>query len=133
MSDDGKCDSEIRSRPAMGKAAVGQMRPILRNLGICMQTKMRFLMACVWSVMLFGCDNGRISRAMRNRNEAAEMRFVWRMLRTPSTARRTNEEVLRRAGLKRELTTMIRRRQIGCLWGSLSGNGLEKDCLLGMI
>ena len=33
MSDDGKCDSEIRSRIAMGKAAFGQIRTMLRNFG----------------------------------------------------------------------------------------------------
>ena len=47
VTDDGKCDSEIRLRIAMGKAAFGQMRTILRNLGIGMQTKMRLLKAYV--------------------------------------------------------------------------------------
>ena len=61
------------------------------------------------------------------------MWFARRMLRIPWTARRTNEEVLRRAGVKRELMTMIRRRQIGFVGHILRSNGLEKDCLLGMI
>ena len=67
VSDDIKCDSEIRSRIAMGKAAFGQMRTILRNLGIDMQTKMRLLNAYVWSVMLFGCESWTTSKEMKGR------------------------------------------------------------------
>ena len=55
------------------------------------------------------------------------------MLRIPWTARRTNEEVLRRADVKRELLKMIRKRQIRFVGTILRGNGLKKDCLLGMI
>ena len=108
LTADGKWDSEITSRIAMGKAAFGQMRTMLRNLGIGMQTKVRLLKANVWSVMLFGCESWTISKEMRRRLEAAEIWFVRRMLRIPWPARRTNEEVLRRAGVKRELLTMIR-------------------------
>ena len=38
---------------------------------------------------------------MRRRLEAVEMWFVSRMLRIPWIVRRTNEEVLRRAGVKK--------------------------------
>ena len=38
-----KCDSEIRSRIAMEKAAFGQIRTILTNLGIGIGTRMRLL------------------------------------------------------------------------------------------
>ena len=133
MNDDGKCDSDIRSRIAMGKAAFGQMRTILRNLGIGMQTKIRLLKAYVWSVMLLGCESWTISNEMRRRLETAEMWFVRRMLRIWWTARSANEMVLRRAGVKSELMTMIRRRQIGFVGCIFRGNFLEEDCLLGMI
>ena len=73
MTDVGKCDSGTRSRIAMGKATFGQMRTILRNLGIGMQTKMQLLKAYVWLVMLFGCKSWTISRKMRRRLMAAEM------------------------------------------------------------
>ena len=43
------------------------------------------------------------------------MWFIRRILRVPWTARRTNEEVLQMAGVKRELMTQIRKRQLGFL------------------
>ena len=61
--EDGKCDREIRSRIAMGKAAFGQIRTILTNLGIGIETRMRLLKTYVWSIIL------TISKEMRRRLE----------------------------------------------------------------
>ena len=63
----------------------------------------------------------------------AEIWFYRRMLRIPWTARRTNQEVMQRAGVGRELTTVLMKRQVGILGHLLTGNGLEKDCLLGIL
>ena len=63
----------------------------------------------------------------------AEIWFYRRMLRIPWTARRTNQEVLRRPGDGRDLITVIMKRQVGFLGHLLRGNGLEKDCLLGVV
>ena len=71
----------------MGKAVFGQMRTILRNLGIDMQTKMRLLRTYVWSVMLFWCNSWTTSREMRKKIEAAEKYLIRRMLWIPSKAR----------------------------------------------
>ena len=117
----------------MAKAAFGQLRKILVSLAIIIRTRIRVLKAYVWSVLLFGCEAWTISKEMRKRLEAVEMWFYRRMLRVPWTARRTNHEVLQMAGVNREIMTLVRRRQLGFLGHTLRGNGLEKDCLLGMI
>ena len=70
---------------------------------------------------------------MRKRLEAAEIWFYWRMLRILWTAGKTNQEMLQRAGVGRELMTVIMKRHVGFLGHLLRGNGLEKDCLLGMV
>ena len=70
---------------------------------------------------------------MRKRLETAEMRFVWKELRISWRARKTSEELLRRAGAKKELMTMIREKQIGFVGHILRENGLGKECLLGII
>ena len=133
IHEDGKCDTDIKSRIGMSKAAFGQIRKILISLSINVRTRIRVLKAYVWSVLLFGCEAWTISKEMRKRLEAAEIWFYRRMLRVPWTARRSNEDVLRMAGTKRELLSVIRKRQLGFLGHILRGNGLEKDCLLGMV
>ena len=78
VSEDGRCDREIKWRIAMGKAAFGQLRTILRNLGIGMETKMRILRTYVWSVILFGCESWTISKEMRRRLEAGSVyELIW--------------------------------------------------------
>ena len=49
------------------------------------------------------------------------------------TARRTNIEVFQMARIMRELMATIRNRQLGFLGHTLRGEGIEKDCLMGMI
>lgn len=102
MSDGGKRDSEIRSRNAMWNAAFEQVRTILRNIGIDIQTKIGLLKTFAWSVMLFGCKRLTINKEMRTRLEAAEMCFVRRLLSILLRARRTDKEFVRSVGVKRE-------------------------------
>ena len=59
--------------------------------------------------------------------------FILRMLRIAWTDKVTNEEVLRRAGLKRELMRSIEMRQLQFLCRILKAQGLESECLLAMI
>ena len=61
------------------------------------------------------------------------MWFIRRVLRIPWTDKVTNEEMLRRAGLKRELMRSIEKRQLQFLGHILRAQGLESDCLLARI
>ena len=70
---------------------------------------------------------------MRKSLEATEMWFLRRMLRTPWAAGRPNKEVLQISGTKRELLTVIMKKQLGFLGHVLRRDGLESTCLLGMI
>ena len=133
ITEDAKCETDIRARIGMAKAAFGQLRKILVSMSINIRTRVRLLKTYVWSVLLFGCEAWTVSREMQKRLEAAEMFFYRRMLRIPWTARRTNEEVLQMAGVEREMMNFIRKRQLGFLGHILRGSGMERNCLLGMI
>ena len=133
VQDDARCEGDIRGRIGMAKAAFGQLRKILVNLSISRRTRARVLRTYVWSVLLFGCEAWTISKEMRKRLEAVEMWFYRRMMRIPWTARMTNQEVLQRMGVTRELMTVIRKRQLGFLGHMLRRSGMEKNCLLGMV
>ena len=133
VDEDGRCDAEIRSRIGMAKANFGQMRRILTSLNLSRGIRLRILKSYIWSVLLYGCETWTVSRKMKKRLEATEMWFIRRMMRIPWVARRTNQEVLQMAGMSKELMTTMRRRQLGYLGHVLRRDGLERDCLLGMI
>ena len=133
ISEDGRCDDEIRARIGMEKANFGSMRRLLTNLSMDGQLRLRVLKCYVWSGLMYGCESWNISTEMQKRLEAAEMWFMRRMWRVAWTARRTNLEVLRMAGTSRMLLSTIRKRQLKYLGHVLRGRSLEKDCLLGMV
>ena len=66
----------------------------------------RVLKTHVWSTSLFGCI-ARTNREIRRRLEVVKMWLLGRMLRVSWTARMTNQEVMQRAGVSWELTTVI--------------------------
>ena len=101
VDEDGKCDTEIRTRIGMAKTNFGKMRGILTNMSLNTALRVRILKSYVWSTLLYGCESWTIKADMRRRLEATEMWFLRRMLRVPWTARRTNEEVLQMAGVSR--------------------------------
>ena len=133
LSEDGRCESEIRTRIGMAKANFGKMRTLLTNLGLDAQLRLRILKCYIWSGLLYGCESWTLSAEMKRKLEAAEMWFLRRMWRVPWTARRTNVEVLQMANTSRTLLTTIRKRQLKYLGHVLRGQSLEKDCLLGMV
>ena len=131
ISEDGRCDAEIKSRIAMAKGNFGKMRRILTNLSLGMNIRLKLLKCYVWSTLLYGLEHQwsneeEAAEMWSNEEEAAEM-FIRRMLR------RTNEEVLGMAGMERVLMATIRRRQLGYLGHAIRADGLEKSVLLGFI
>ena len=95
--------------------------------------RLRLLKCYVWSVLLYGSETWTLDRKLKKRLDAAEMWFLRRMLRVPWTARMSNERVLERAGVERQLLRVLRTRQLRFLGHLLRGNGLEREVLLGRI
>ena len=83
VSEDGKCDAEIRSRIAMGKARFGQMRRILTSMSLSSEVRLRLLKSYIWSGMLYGCESWTIIKEMRRRLEAAEVWFIQKNAENP--------------------------------------------------
>ena len=91
------------------------MRGILTNMSLNSEIRLRILKIYIWSGMIYGCESWTFSKEIRPRLEATEMWFLRRMLRILWTARRANKEVLLMSGTKRELLTVIMKRQLGIL------------------
>ena len=117
----------------MSKVNFRKMSTILTNMRLNIQTRKRVLKCFIWSVLLYGCETWTISSVMRKRIEAAEMWYWRRMMRIPWKARLTNEEVLQMVGEGRQMMTAIRKRQLGYVGHMIRENGVEKNCLLGMV
>ena len=66
---------------------------ILKSRDITLPTKVRIVKAMVFPVVMYGCENWTIKRAEHQRIEAFELWCWRRLLRVPSTARRSNQSI----------------------------------------
>jgi hypothetical protein len=90
IDDTGSCDSEIRRRIQLGRAAMTQLTKVWRDRQITRTTKIRLVMTLVFSIFYYACETWTVKEADRRRIDAFEM-WVWRrLLRIPWTAHRTN-------------------------------------------
>ena len=133
IAKDGRSESEVVTRIGMAKSSFGKVKKVLTNMELDWGIRLRLLKCYVWSVLLYGSETGTLDRKLKKRLDAAEMWFLRRMLRVPWTARMSNERVLERAGVGRQLLGVVRTRQLRFLGHVLRGNELEKEVLLGRI
>ena len=131
ISEDGRCDSDIKTRIAISKTAFNKVKSLLTNRSIPMSLRRRFLKSYVWSTMLYGCEAWNISSAMQKKIEAAEMWFYRRMLRISWTEHATNVSVLQRVGAGLEMMRSIRQRQLRFLGHVMRDGKLENLCITG--
>ena len=68
---------------------------ILKSRDITLLTKVRLVKAMVFPVIMYGCESWTVKNAERRRIDAFEVWCWRRLLRVPSTARRSNQSILK--------------------------------------
>ena len=133
ITQDARSNKEIERRILIAKNSFNNMRNLLKNNRINVQTRVRALKTYIWSTLMYGAESWTINRAIKGKLEAVEMWFYRRMLRVSWRDRVTNEEVLRRVGQQRTLLAELRKRQMNFLGHVLRNEKVEHLCLTGMI
>ena len=99
IEDSGSCKGEILRRLALGRAAMTGLNKIWKDKDITITTKCRIVNASVFPVVLYGCESWTIRKAERRRIDSFELWCWRRLLRIPWTARRTNNQLLKKLKL----------------------------------
>ena len=94
----GKTTPEIRRRLAMATSKLKKMTNIWK--GQCIDTKMRILKSIVFPTATYGCEAWIINKRDSTKITAFEMKCYRKILRLSWTEKVSNEEVLRKIGLK---------------------------------
>ena len=68
---------------------------ILRSRDITLPTKVHLVKAMVFPVVMYGCERWTVKKAECTRIDAFELGCWRRLLRVPSTARRSNQSILK--------------------------------------
>ena len=133
VTQDGRCVEDIKTRIAIAKNAFTKIKAMITNRAISINLRKRFIKAYVWSTLTYGFEAWTINKEMERRIEAMEMWCYRRMLKIAWTERVSNEQVLIRAGAKREMMRMIRRRQLRFLGHVMRRQQLESNCMTGRL
>jgi len=93
----------------------------------------RLMKALVWPVVTYGCECWTLRKNEETRLEAFEMKGLRKILRISWTAKKTNEWVLDKAGVKRELLDTVKARKLANYGHTMrkQGNCLEKEIMQG--
>ena len=130
MTDDGRCENEINSRIAQAKEAFGDRKELLTK-SLEKSTKVKIVKTLVWTKLLYGSETWTLKKEDIRKLEALEM-WLWRRMEKISWKDRiSNEVVLRRVGVERELITMLRSRKKSWIGHVLRGDGLLKEVIEG--
>jgi len=88
--------------------------------------------ALVWPVAIYGCESWTLRKNEETRLDAFEMKGLRKILRVSCTAKKTNEWVLNKAGVKRELLDTVKARK-HTMTMRKQGSCLEKEIMQGTI
>jgi len=64
--------------------------------------------ALVWPVATYGCESWTLRKNEETRLDAFEMKGLKNIVRVSQTAKKTNESILNKAGVKRELLDTVK-------------------------
>ena len=103
----------ISTRLNKEQAIKASLQKIWRTHSIPISTKIRLMKALVWPVATYGCESWTLRKNEETRLDAFEMKGLQKILWVSRTAKKTNEWVLNKAGVKRELLDMVKTRKLG--------------------
>ena len=92
---DGDCSHEIKRHLLLERKVMTNLDSILKSRDITLPTKVHLVKAVVFPVVMYGCESWTVKKAEHRRIYAFELWCWRRLLRTPWTARRSNQSILK--------------------------------------
>ena len=92
---DGDCSHEIKRCLLLGRKVMTNLDSILKSRNITLPMKVHLVKAMVFPVVMYGCESWTIKKAECRGIDAFELWCWRRLLRVLSTARRSNQSILK--------------------------------------
>jgi len=112
ITEDGECTSEFRTRLNRRQAIRASLQKTWKSHSIPISTKIRLMKTLVWPVAIRPIRLWKLDWTFRKNKEtrldAFEMKGLRKILRVSWTAKKRNEWVLNKAGVKRELLDTVK-------------------------
>ena len=92
---DGDCSHEIKRHLLLGRQAMTNLDNILKSRDITLLTKVCFVKAMIFLVVMYGYESWTVKKAEHRKIDPFELWCWRRLLRVPSTARRSKQSILK--------------------------------------
>ena len=92
---DGDCSHEIKRCLLLGRKAMTNLDSILKSRNIILLTNVYVVKAMVFPVVMYKHESWTIKKAEHRRIDAFELWRWRRLVRVPSTAKRSNQSILK--------------------------------------
>jgi hypothetical protein len=120
MSHSSKCKYIINCSRAVTKIRIAKatatlkaMDKIWRSKAIKMETKMKVIQTCIFSVVLYGCESWVVTNDIEQKILAFEIKCYRKILRIDWTQKVTNMELYKRICLKENIMQKLIRKKLG--------------------
>ena len=134
VTEDGRCEKEVRRRIGIAKSAFAKYNSILTSRQISFATRIRFAQCYIWSTLLYGCETWTLTKPLERHIAAFELWLYRRMARIPWTDKITNREVLIRVGKgKTELLRRLKRQRMTYYGHIRRHDSMQKTILEGRV
>ena len=132
ITEDGDCSHDIKRCLLPGRKAMTNLDSMLKSRDITLLTKVLIVKAMVFPVVMYGCESWTIKKTKCWRIDAFELRCWRRLLRAPSTARRSNQSIVKEISHEYSLEGLMLKLKLQ-YFGHLMQrtNSLEKTLMLG--
>ena len=133
ITEDDECTTEFRTRLNRGQAIGASLQKIRKSHSIPISTKIRLMKAQVWPVATYDCESWTLRKNEETRLDAFEMKGLRKILRVSWTAKKTNEWVFNKSGVKRDLLDSVKERKLTYYGHTMriQGSCLEKEVMQG--
>ena len=132
ITTDGDCSHKIKRHLLLGRKTMINLDSILKSRDITLPTKVHFVKAMVFPVVMYGCESWTIKKAEHQRIDAFELWCWRRLLRVPWTARWSNQSILKEIGPEYSLKGLMLKLKLQyfghLMWRT---DWLEKTLMLG--
>jgi len=124
LTNDGRCNCEIKCRIAMAKAAFNKKRALFTGT-LDLELRKKIVKCYVWSRAVYGAETWTLWAVDQKHQESFEM-WCWRRMEKISwTDHARNEEVLLRVKEQKNILHEIRKRKVNWI-----GHIVRRNCLL---
>ena len=131
---DGDCSHDIWRQLLLGQKAMTNLDSVLKSKDITLPTKACIVKGMAFPAVMYGCESWTIKKAECWRIDVFKLWYWRRLLRVPSTARRSNWSILREINLKYSLEGLSLKLKLQYFDHPMqTASSLEKILMLGKI